>query len=119
MQQKKLIIIIIIFFIASASYLLVIGHKFDTLDFGKDWWDVYFVSPKNNNLDFIIENHLNVSSFHWTVSDDQGKLKEGDVQIDNNGEKNIKPGLNQSLSGKITIEVSTGNNDKKDIYKNF
>ena len=124
-QQSLLLGFILIFFILSASYLLAVGSKFNTLDFGHDWWTVYFGNPKNNSLDFTIENHNNNTNFHWIVLDSNGKIKEGDIKIAS-GQSAIIQSPISGLSAdddlrnkKITIEVSTGDNDKKDIYKNF
>ena len=119
MQQRKIILFIIIIFILSSAYLLTIGSKFNDLNFGKDWWAVYFQNPKDNGLNFVIENHSNNTNFHYVVSKDKAKISEGDATVENGKTENIKPDLNQSLSGNVTIDISTGDNDKKDIYKNF
>jgi len=119
MQQKKLILFIIIIFVLSSAYLLAIGSKFNNLNFGKDWWAVYFSDPKDNSLDFAIDNHNNIASFHYVVLKDKEKISEGDVKVENGKIDIIKPDVAQASSGNITIEVSTGDNDKKDIYKNF
>jgi len=117
-MQKKLILFIIIIFFVSSAYLLAVGNKFGDLNFGHDWWAVNFINPKDNNLDFSIENHSNSSDFHWTISKDKEKLAEGDTKIENRKIENIKPDFTKNVSGKITIEISTGN-EKKNIYKNL
>jgi hypothetical protein len=119
MQQIKLILFIIIIFIISSAYLLTIGNKFNDLNFGKDWWAVYFSDPKNNSLNFVIDNHSDNTNFHYVISKDKEKISEGDAKVENGKTENIKPDITQAISGNITIEVSTGDNDKKDIYKNF
>ncbi|HLN19215.1 MAG TPA: hypothetical protein VK255_03540 [Patescibacteria group bacterium] len=117
-MQKKLILFIIALFFLSSAYLLAIGNKFNDLNFGKNWWAVYFSIPKDNSLDFVVENHSNNSNFHWAVLADKEKIKEGDVKVENGKIENIKPDLAKATSGKFTIEVSNGN-EKKEIYKNI
>jgi len=117
LMQKKLILFLIILFILSSAYLLTVGNKFNNLNFGKNWWAVYFENPKDNSLNFVIENHSDKTNFHWTILADKEKIKEGDIKI-NNGEL---PRLNLGsdfANKKITIEVSSGD-EKKEIYKNF
>lgn len=116
-MQKKLIIFLIVLFILSSAYLLAIGNKFDDLNFGQNWWAVYFQNPKSNSLDFAIENHSNNSNFHYVISKDKEKLTEGDVKVENGKMKNIKP-ADINPTDKIIIQVSTGE-EKKEIYKNF
>ena len=120
-MQKKLIMFIIALFFLSSAYLLAIGSKFDNLNFGSNWWTVYFVSPKNNDWDFVIENHGEKDTFHWQIFDGKTKVYESDSVIDKNDKRalNINATIGKIENKKITIEVSTGDNDKKDIYKNF
>lgn len=122
MQQRKIILFIAILFLISASYLLALGNKFNTLDFGKDWWDVYFENPKDNSLNFTIENHTANTNFHYVILADKDKIKEEDVTIVSGQSATIPSpvsGLSAPENNKITIEVSAGDNDKKSIYKNF
>lgn len=117
MQQRKIIIFIIVIFVISAIYLLAIGSKYQNANFSRGWWSAYFVNPKDNSLDFIIKNNDNATDFHWTILTNNEKLEEGDVEINNDDQRTINlAGIN--TAGKVTIEVSVGN-DKKDIYKNF
>jgi hypothetical protein len=127
-MQKKLIIFIVALFILSSAYLLAIGNKFNDLNFGKDWWVVYFANPKDNDWNFVIENHSDNVSFHYTILKDKEKVFEGDAKVENGKTDIIKPDFasadakaladKKAMSGKVTIEVSAGD-EKKEIYKNF
>ena len=121
-MQKKIIIFIVTIFILSSAYLLSVGSKFETLDFGKNWWAIYFVNPKDNNLNFVIENHSNKTNFHWIVLADKEKVTEGDSQVKNDSILEFNSWNFQELNSrkfeKITIEVST-DEEKKEIYKNI
>jgi hypothetical protein len=122
MQQKKLVIFTIILFIVSSAYLLAIGSKFSDFNFGENWWTVYFQNPKNNSLDFTIENHSTTANFHWTILSDKEKIKEGDMKITSGQSATVESplsGLSADTNKKITIEVSASDSDKKNIYKNF
>ncbi|MFA6047671.1 MAG: hypothetical protein WCV59_01015 [Parcubacteria group bacterium] len=123
-MQKKLIIFIVALFILSSAYLLSVGSKFETLNFGKNWWSIYFVSPKDNSLNFVIENHSGKTNFHYVILIDKERIKEADENIRKDGllefsSRNFQELNSRNLENKkITIEVSTGD-EKKEIYKNF
>jgi|GEM_PF-743299 len=115
MQQKKLIIFIIILFLISSAYLFFINEKH--LNSGKDWWAVYFVEVKNQNLDFVIENNTDKNEFKFEVLSDENVLKSENVSVFKGEIKNI--GLNlENLGKKITIKVYSGE-EKREIYKNL
>ena len=89
----------------------------------QDWWVVYFSNPKNDSLDFTIENNSNQTSFHYAILSDKNKIDEKDVAIDKGAKKEIsvenKPAFAEATAGrKITIRVNTGD-DIKEIYKTF
>jgi len=117
MQQKKIILFIIIAFILSSAYLLAVGNKFNDLNFGKNWWTTYFANPKDDSLNFVIENHTDKTNFHYIIFKDKEKISEGDVKVENGKIENIKP-AQMDAAGKIIIEVSN-DSDKREIYKNF
>ena len=117
-MQKKIIVFTITLFIISSAYLLAVGNKFNDLNFGQNWWAVYFTDPEGNSLDFVIENHSEKTDFHYVILVDKEKIKEGDAKIENGKIENIKPDFTNVTSGKVTIEVSI-NGEKKEIYKNF
>lgn len=104
-------------FIAGSTWLFYASAKLTDPDAGKNWWAIYFVGPDTKNLNFTIENHSNQTAFHWEVLVQNQKIKEGDVRIEKGAAKDVI--LDENLgSGKITIDVTTGN-EKKEIYKNF
>ncbi|HRY82174.1 MAG TPA: hypothetical protein P5232_00495 [Candidatus Moranbacteria bacterium] len=116
-MKNKLIISAVIFsFLLSASLLSWNEKKQSDENVGKNWWSLYFVEPKSDVFDFVIENHSDKNNFEWTILSDKEKIKEGAFEI----KKGEKGRINFSLSSdkKITIQVISGN-EKKEIYKNF
>lgn len=120
MTEKKLIISIVSLLLICAVYLSWTGNKQADLNNNKDWWTLSFVDPKNSDTSFRIENHSDITVFHYAVlTAGKTKLKEADVVI-RKGE-NVKIDLSdQNFSGteKIIIDVVAGK-EKKEIYKNF
>lgn len=116
-QQTKIIIFIIIIFIASSAYLFWVDAKNNSPDYGKDWWAVYFENPKDNSLNFTIENHSNKNDFHWEVSDGKNKLDAGNIKIEKGATWTSDVQVSVS-DKKMTIRVSNSK-DTKEIYKNL
>ncbi len=87
----------------------------------KNIWMLYFSSPKDNSLDFIIENNSQNKIFHWQILLDKIVVTEGDSSVSLGDKKTITvPNDDIDLSNrKITIVVSDVNNNKKEIYKHF
>lgn len=103
------------FFTLSSIFLVFVEKRQADKNQGKNWWILYFENPKDNSLDFTIENHSNKSNFHWEILGGGNKIKEGDVEIEKGADwtsdvQNIDP------EEKIIIRVSNGEN-KKEIYK--
>jgi hypothetical protein len=117
MNQKKLIIFISILFVLCSGYLFWVSDQGLKSDDGKDWWALYFENPKNDSLNFVIENYSSSSDFHWTVSENNQKISEGDAKVKSGETRNIQP-QTENLTGKISVTVSNGK-EKKEIYKNF
>lgn len=117
-MQKKIILFLIILFILSSAYLFYVAKNFNDPSYQKNWWAVYFEDPKSDNLNFIIENHNDNVNFHWDILDGNNKVEEKDILINKGEIKNIKLNSFKSSAGKVTIQVTLGD-QKKEIYKNF
>ena len=119
MQQRNIIIFTIILFLASSIWLFNVGNKFNDPDYQKDWWAVYFVEPKNDSSDFIIENHSDKKYFHWEVMINKKKINEGDVKIEKGASSQVQASSPESRGfEKITIQADSGD-EKKEKYKNL
>jgi hypothetical protein len=119
MQQRKIIIFIIILFIASSVWLFHQNAKLTDPNTGSAWWVLSFANPKNDSLDFTIENHSDSKSFHWEILSNDQILKEGDAKIEKGNMSNIQTStLPSQISGRIIIQVDSGS-EKKEIYKNL
>lgn len=115
-QSKKIIIFFIaLFFLSSAS--LFFAEKYYKNSSDKNWWAVYFENPKDDNLNFIIENNTASGNFRWELWSGDNKIKEGVELINKGNEKTVEI---KSAGGKEKSDIKVFlNNEKKEIYKNF
>ena len=119
MKKTNLIILAtILLFMASGFFLAYTGTKALDPANSKTWWTTYFLSPKSNDLSFVIENHSAYTSFHWEVLLENFPLAQGNETIKNNQTKNIAI-PNVTASGKQTSIIVTSDKEKQEIYKNF
>ena len=118
MASKKIIIFLIVLFIITSAYLFFIDSRGNSLDYQKNWWVIYFDSPKGDSIDFVIENHSDMNSFHWEVLDGKNIFFEDDAQVQKGNSQKIIVQTGNMVDKKITIQVSDGK-ENKEIYKNF
>jgi hypothetical protein len=119
MSSKIIIIATAILLIASFSILFVIETKNHNPDYKKSWTVVYFESPKDNSLDFAIENHLGEKTkYEYEILADGKKVAKEKVEIEAGEKLKISPVLEfeKEKPAKISIEVSAGDL-KYGIYK--
>jgi hypothetical protein len=116
-NSRIIVICTIIFFLVSALFLAYTENHQSDENFQKDWWVLSFNDPKNTDVNFIIENHSQKSSFHWELISGTEIISEGDAKIAKGSawKSNVQT---DNLSGKAIVRVSSGS-DKKEIYKNF
>jgi len=121
MSSKIIIIATVILLIASFSVLFVIEAKNHNYDYNKAWSVVYFENPRDNSLDFSIENHEGAEaeySYKIFVGDD--KVIDEKVEINAGAKQKISPVIpSERLSGsKVLIDVNYKGADYK-IYKSL
>jgi len=101
---------------ASLFYLSFAEKNQRDLDAGKNWWALYFENPKENQLDFTIENHSDSESFQWEVYLEKSKTYEGTSQLKKGEQKTIPVNATDLKNKKVTIKVFS--QDKaQEIYK--
>ncbi len=119
-QQKIIIAFIVFLFIASSLYLFYANEREMNYDFNKNWWLAYFNEPRDQSVNFILENHSDSSVFDYEIMIGKNKIYEEKIFLEKGSflkidlDKKIKNAENE----KITIRIS----DKKtiqEIYKNF
>lgn len=118
-QSKKLIIFIIVLLIASSAFLFC-AEKYYKTTAENDWWAAYFEDPKNNNLDFVIENKKSPMNFQWELWLDNNKIKEGKENVAKDEKKNVEMAnkIPTNYKGRVILKISSGEG-KREIYKNF
>lgn len=120
-MNKKIIIFTIILFIASSVWLFYQSDRQRDLNSGGEWWAVYFTSPKDDGLNFAVENHSGKTNFHWEILADGSKFMEDDMNVPEGETINVAfedLNLGDFKDKKISVKVSADGETKK-IYKNF
>ena len=116
MNNRIIVIATIFFLLISFIFLSFVEQKKQDPN-SHEWWAIYFENPKNDSLDFTIENHSKAENFHWEIFSDKTKEKEGDDAVSKGEVKTISVSAIEAANKKITIIVTDKNNNKKEIYK--
>lgn len=117
MSNKSIILSLIIFLLFSLGFLAYTETQQQSPT-SQNWWVVYFSNPKDESLDFVIENNSNETIFHYKILDEKNNLLKGEnTQIAKGTQKEISP-IENLGSKKIIIQISAGD-EKREIYKNF
>jgi len=121
MSSKIIIIATIVLLLASFSVLFVIETRNHNYDYNKVWSVVYFENPRDNSLDFAIENHEGTNaSYGYKIYINDNKVIDEKVDINAGAKQKISPVIpSEKLSGnKILINVNYKGTDYK-IYKSL
>jgi len=121
MSSKIIIIAVAVLLIASFSVLFVIEAKNHSYDYNKAWSVVYFENPRDNSLDFAIENHEGQSAeYGYRVFVGDNKVIDESIEINAGATQKISPVIaGEKFAGnKILIDVSYKGTDYK-IYKSL
>src|SRR6266702_4571803 len=106
MKNNRLIIIATGFFLlASFIFLSVIEKKQADIN-TKNIWSLYFENPKDNSLNFTVENHSNKTNFHWQILSDKTVADQGDLIIQLGTTKTVQIPAFDTANKKITIAVT-------------
>ncbi|MFA6285513.1 MAG: hypothetical protein WC643_03235 [Parcubacteria group bacterium] len=121
MSSKIIIIATVVLLIASFSVLFVVEAKNHDLDYKKAWSVVYFENPRDDSLDFAVENHEGEKyeyGYKIFVGDD--KVIDEKVEIEAGAKQKISPVIpSEKLEGsKVLVDVNYKNTEYK-IYKNL
>lgn len=121
MSSKIIIITTIVLLIASFSALFVIEAKNHDPDYKKSWSVVYFENPRDDSLDFAIENHEGADArYNYNVFVGNDELIDSEVEIKAGATQKISPVIpdEKSKGQKVLIDVNYKDMEYK-IYKNL
>ncbi len=122
MSSKIIIITTLALLLVGFSVLFIVEARNHNFDYKKDWVAVYFENPRDNSLDFTIENHQGgKATYGYKIFIDEAKTIESEIEIEKGAKQKISPALDKNkLNGteKITIVVSNKDAEYK-IYKNI
>jgi hypothetical protein len=121
MSSKIVIIATVILLIASFSVLFVIEAKNHSYDYNKSWSVAYFENPRDNSLDFAVENHEGAKAeYGYKVYINDDKVIDDKVEIDAGATQKISPVIpsERLMGNKVLIDVSYKDTEYK-IYKNL
>lgn len=117
-SQKKIILFASVVFVLASGWLFWTSDRYLNSDTHQNWWTVYFVEPKTNSLDFVIENHGDKDDFHWEILIDKKKQSEGDENISRGEAQKIEIPVLEASDKKISVQVSTSG-ERQEVYKNL
>lgn len=117
-MNNKTIIFATITFLLAAFIFLSVQQKKQSDPNDKNFWILSFNDPKNNSLNFSIENHSSKTAFHWEVFSEKTKLLGGDSNVKKGETKSIPVQIEGAPDKKMTVIVTSGD-EKKEIYKNL
>ncbi|MDD3486805.1 MAG: hypothetical protein PHF35_00280 [Candidatus Moranbacteria bacterium] len=121
MSSKIIIISTTILLIVSFSTLFVIEAKNHDYDYKKIWSAAYFENPRDDSLDFAIENHEGIDAkYGYRIFSNDEKLAEGEIDVKAGARQKISPVLpGEKISGtRVMIEVKYNDENYK-IYKDL
>lgn len=122
MSSKIIIITTLFLLLVGFSVLYVIETKNHGYDYKKSWSVVYFDNPRDNSLDFTIENHQEEEvDYKYKVYANEEKVIESEVEIEAGAKQKIEPVIDIEKLGdnsRVMIDVSYKGTDYK-IYKDL
>jgi hypothetical protein len=122
MNSKTIIIATILLMLIGFSFLFIVEAKNHNPDFNKSWSVAYFNNPRDNSLDFSIENHQGkTGTYEYEIFSGDNKDLTDSVEIRAGEKQKITPVLdadNLTSASRITILVSLEDMVFK-IYKNI
>ena len=119
MTSKIIIIAVVILLIVSFSVLFVVEAKNHNFDYQKSWNVVYFENPRDESLNFAVENHEGEKlEYGYEILVDDKQVAEDKMEIEKGAKQEVLPvlELEKNASAKITIAVSV-KDLKYRIYK--
>jgi hypothetical protein len=120
MSNKTIIISLIAFLALSCVFLSYTQTKQQSPQ-SQNWWVVYFADPKNDKLDFVIENNSDETNFHYEATAGKSAFEQKDIEVKKGEKKNIEiisPDIESFGNVKFDIIISA-RGEKKEIYKNL
>lgn len=121
MSSKIIIVATVVLLIVSFSVLFVIETKNHNYDYNKAWSVVYFENPRDDSLEFAIENHEGQEAkYGYKIYAGSDMLIDSNVDIATGAKQEIEPVIaSDKLKGsKILVDVNYKGTDYK-IYKNL
>lgn len=116
MSNKSIIFSLIAFLLLSFGFLSYVESAQQNPQ-SQNWWVINFVNPKDESLNFAIENNSNQKNFHWEALENENKIQEGDVEIQKGNKEIVEIKLDKP-ENKITVKITVGN-ESKEVYKVF
>jgi len=119
MRQTPIVIAFLAMFIISSAFLFWQNARELDPNTGKNWWALSFsVLDDDTSLVFRIENHSDLSSFHYEVlvGKKHVRLAEDSFSLNRGETIEIHPNIDQLPDGRVSIIVTSGN-EKKEIYR--
>ena len=119
-MNNKIIILALCLFLFISFIFLSYAEKQQADINTKNTWMIYFQNPKDESLNFSIENHSKNTNFHWQILADDMIIKEENISAFLGETKTIPVSSSPTnlIGRRVQIIVSAGE-EKKMIYKNL
>ena len=121
MSSKIIIIATVVLLIASFSVLFVVESKNHDPDFNKAWSVVYFENPRDDSLDFAIENHEGEkANYDYRILIGGKSVFESRIEIEAGAKQKISPVIpsERLKDSQVLIEADYKDTEHR-IYKNL
>lgn len=122
MNSKTIIIATIFLMLIGFSFLFVVEAKNHNPDYNKSWSVVYFLNPRDNSIDFAIENHQGETGiYQYEIYINDTKIFADSVEIGAGDKQKINPIVNAdnlASASRVTIAANYKGMIFK-IYKNI
>lgn len=121
MSSKIIIIAAVILLIAGFATLFAVEAKNHSYDYKKSWSVVYFENPRDESLDFAVENHEGADAkYGYQIFAGDNKVIDNSVDIKAGAKQKISPVLDgEKIKGtRVMIDVKYKDTDYK-IYKDL
>jgi len=113
-QQNPIILILFILFIVSIGYLFYSAEK----PTKASWWAIYFENPKDDSLNFRIENNTAENVFKYVVWQETEKIKTDQINCPSRENCLVKIENNFEAGKRVKVDVYLGE-EEKEIYKSL
>jgi hypothetical protein len=120
MKQSFLIITLLIILFASFAFLFQENQAALDPEKSKDWWSVSFIRPdRNRNIDIVVTNYTETTSFSYQIIGDDTLLGEGTFETPLGEKKVLLITPEKSFDQRRVIVRVKHKEDAQELFRNY